>query len=280
MNTTFRSAVLLTLPVIIFVALLFVLPVAMLLLSSFGLPDQNGDIVPSLAAYDGIWNVRTAKVFLTSLAISLSVALLTTAIGLQFALIVNKMRPTAASLLTVVLFLPLATSEIVIGYGWLIILGRNGIVNMVLQGLGLISAPLSLLYSPAAVIVGLTGLLLPFSTLPILTALSSIDSNLYLAGQSLGASRLRMAFEITFPLVRGAMLSGAAVVYALAMSAFAIPSVLGGQRVQTAPLNIYINYINLFDHASGSAVACMLLILVMIPILLFARGKNLLTGRV
>src|SRR5690606_35594587 len=166
----------------------------------------------------------------TSLSLSIPVVIECTVLGLGFGVLMTKVGRGLQAVLTGALFLPLLTGEIVFGYGWLIILGRNGIVNSMLLGLGLIDEPLSLLYRPPTIVIGLIGVLLPFAALPLSTAYAAINPELRLAAASLGASRTKTSLQVTLPLLLPAIISGASIVYAISMSAYAVPALLGGRK--------------------------------------------------
>src|SRR5690606_12892965 len=197
-----------------------------------------------------------------------------TVLGLGFAVLMTKVGRGLQAVLTGALYLPLLTGEIVFGYGWLIILGRNGIVNSMLLGLGLIDEPLSLLYRPATIVIGLIGVLLPFAALPLSTAYAAINPELRLAAASLGASRTKTSLQGTLPLLLPAIISGASIVYAISMSAYAVPALLGGRKVHTLPLEIYAQYITAFNWPAGSALALVLVVLVLVPVRLLARAQS------
>jgi putative spermidine/putrescine transport system permease protein len=148
-------------------------------------------------------------------------------------------RPAWRSVCYFVLFSPLLTSVVVRSYGWSLLLGDHGLINATLRGLHLTSGPVHLLYELSGVTVALVHILLPFMVFPILGVLGQVDESLREAAADLGASRLQTFWRVTVPLTVQGALVGCQLVFALAISAFATPSLLGGGRVQVLATLIY-----------------------------------------
>jgi putative spermidine/putrescine transport system permease protein len=272
------SATALAAPALLFLLVFLIVPVASLLASSFEAPTAGGGAAAGyIAAADP--NGIGFESFLTSLGVSLIVTVVVVVIGVPFAIIMVRASPAGRAVLTVALFVPLLTSEVVLAYGWLIVLGRNGLVSSTLRNLGIGGSTFSLLYSVPAVVLGLVTLLLPFFVIPVVTALSSINPEVYRAAEVLGARSLGILLRVTLPIIAPAMLSGAVIVYALGMSSYAVPLVLGGANVHTTTLLVYTQYMVLFDRPSGSALAVILLLLVAIPTIVLMRLRSSISAR-
>jgi putative spermidine/putrescine transport system permease protein len=132
---------------------------------------------------------------------------------------------------TVVLFcivVPYFTSVIVRTYSWMVLLGRNGIINQALQNLGLTHAPLTLLYNQTGIVIGMTYVLLPYMVLTLYAAMKSIDSNLTRAARGMGASAVMTFLRIYLPLSLHGVISGALIVFILSIGFFITPALMGG----------------------------------------------------
>jgi putative spermidine/putrescine transport system permease protein len=155
--------------------------------------------------------------------------------------------------------LPLLTSAVVRTFAWVIILGRQGIINEAVQWLGLTPDPLRLLYTEPAVVVALAQIELPLMTLPLITAIGAIDPNLPQASAALGAGHWRTFFKIIVPLSLPGMLGGCLLVFAAATSAFITQSIIGGGRLMYLPLYIYQQAIQVQDWPFAATIAMILL---------------------
>jgi putative spermidine/putrescine transport system permease protein len=165
---------------------------------------------------------------------------------------------------------PLLASVVVRTYGWWVLLNREGALNDLLHALGF--TPVVMLPSVGAIVVGLTHSLLPFGVLTILSALNGINPNLERAALSLGASRTRTFLSVTLPLSAGGVVGGFLLAFALAISAYATPTILGGPATETMATLIYKFMVSLMDWSIGSALGTMLILSSM---LLIAIGTAL-----
>ena len=173
---------------------------------------------------------------------------------------IYMVAPVAAQrVLMLVIVLPLLTSAVVRTFAWVVILGRQGIVNSVLAAMGLIDAPVRLLYTPSAVVVALAQIQLPLMVLPVITALGNIDPNLRHASHALGAGRWRTFIEVTLPLSAPGLLAGCLLVYAGSVSAFVTQTLVGGGQLMLMPQYMYQQAIQANNYPFAAAVAMILL---------------------
>jgi ABC-type spermidine/putrescine transport system permease subunit II len=182
----------------------------------------------------------------------------------------------------VLVIMPLFTSNIVRSFGWLILLGRQGLVNQALTGLGLADRPIGILFTETAVIIGLAYILVPFMVLTIAAILQTIDRSLVEASLDLGSSRLATFFHITLPLSLPGVIAGSLIVFTLAVSAYVVPAIMSGGRVIVAAMPIFDNYASLFNFNFGAALAVSLLVVTLILIALYLlfieRGQRQKSG--
>jgi len=190
------------------------------------------------------------------------------AVPLAF-LLTNLRSRFARRSLTIVILLPLILNLLVQAYGWILLLGPSGVLNSTLRSLGIIERPIFLLFNETGVLLGLVQTSLPLAVFPIVSSVRGISREHLEAASSLGASHWRTFFDVTVPLLRPGLFGAASIVFAFNASAFAIPLLLGGRRVQMMGIAIRDMISPLFNW-SGAAAAGMILIFVTLIVLLFS----------
>jgi putative spermidine/putrescine transport system permease protein len=252
---------LLSFPVLVVVLLFVAVPTGSLLIQSL---QPAGEGAGGLTL-DNYWDFYTSKASRQASLRTLRVSLITTAIsilaGYPIAYFLSKTRSRLRPLLLAIVLFPLMVSVIVRAYGWSVVLGRTGLVNVTLQALGITSEPLKMVNNEIGVIVGITHLLLPYMVLALMASMQRISPNLEEAAQSLGAPPWQVFLKVVFPLSLPGLLSGILLVFSLSVMAFATPMLLGGGRalVLTTLLSQYA--FASFDWIKASTVGVILLIL-------------------
>ena len=198
------------------------------------------------------------KVFVNTFEISVTVTLVTLALGYPLAFLLATAGRRASGLMLVAIILPLWTSVLVRTYAWMVLLGRRGLVNEGLQGLGLTDAPLPLLYNRLGVTIGMVHVLLPFMVLPIYSVMKGIDVELLKAAQNLGANRRQAFLRVYLPLSRPGLATGCLVVFVTALGFFVTPALLGGRGDMMIAMLIDVQVSQLLDWGLGSALAVVL----------------------
>jgi putative spermidine/putrescine transport system permease protein len=161
---------------------------------------------------------------------------------------------------------PLLTSSVVRSFSWMIIIGKNGLLNNVLQSIGLIEEPLNILYTPTAIMIGLVHLFLPLIIITLVGVMENIEFDLLKAAESLGASKLTVFMKVVLPLCVPGLVIGSILVFVGSFTAYTTPALLGGkQRVISTFL--YQNAITLNDWQVASIVAT---IMIMVTIIIIA----------
>jgi putative spermidine/putrescine transport system permease protein len=213
-----------------------------------------------------------------TLWLGFKVTLFSLVIGFPIALLYVRLGPRWQGVLILFIVLPLLTSAVVRTFAWVVILGRQGIINNVMVSWGWIEAPLKLLYTPNAVAIALTQIELPLMVLPLITALMNINPALAQASLALGAGRWRTFFQIVLPLSLPGLLTGCLLVFASSVSAFVTQVLVGGGQQMFMPFYIYQQAIQANDYPFAAAVAVLLLISVLIIVslanLLARRSKG------
>ena len=219
------------------------------------LTPQNYTAVLGDSFYLGIIR-RTLGVAAAILALSL-------VIGYPVAYFVALLPPRRRMLVLLMLIFPLMVSNVVRAYGWVAILGRRGVVNTGLLGVGMIDAPLDLLYSTPAVVTGLMTILLPYMVISIANALTALDRRYEEAAQALGAGPVRTFLHVTLPLSTPGVASGTLLVLLLTLSAYVTITLLGGPRSKLLVSMVY-DGVTAFQWPHAAALAFILLALALV----------------
>lgn len=258
-----RAALILKLaavPMLFFTAF-FLAPLAVVMTSS--LMDASSGVLSGVNYAKVLLDQYHWDVILTTFRIALfaTAACLLVAYPLAWYLVRIVRSDLWRRVCIVVLIVPLFTSNIVRSFGWMIMLGRNGVVNDFLKSIGLVDRPVRFLGTELGILIGLVYILLPFAVLSIGTALSRIDHSLERASKDLGATPSQTFFHITLPLSLPGLASGAIMVFALAASAYVTPALLSGGRVTVLSMLIYQQYSTVFNFNYGGALSIVLLVL-------------------
>ncbi|MEX1233694.1 MAG: ABC transporter permease subunit [Roseovarius sp.] len=214
------------------------------------------------------------KAYLSSLKIAFIATFLTLLVGYPIAYGMasapDHWRPT----LMMLVILPFWTSFLIRVYSWVGILANEGYLNQFLLGIGVISTPLTILNTNVAVYIGIVYTYLPFMILPIYAALERMDGSLLEAAEDLGCSRITAFWLVTFPLSKNGIIAGCFLVFIPTIGEFVIPSLLGGSRTLMIGKVLWEEFFNNRDWPVASAVAVILLIILIIPIILFQRNEQ------
>ncbi|MCG8446026.1 MAG: ABC transporter permease [Hyphomicrobiales bacterium] len=256
--------VLLAAPGLLYLAILFALPLAILLFRSFQASDGTFSIAGYIAFFSDPHNLsvtwRTLKVAILSTLLCLVLAYPT-----AFAL--ARARGIVQSLILVAMVLPLSVGVIVKAFSWSIVLRSDGIVNQTLLALGLVEAPVRLLFTETALVIGSANVFLPFMVLPIYAVVRQIDPELSPAAASLGAGPFFRFFQVVLPLTLPGVIAGVAFVFSLAISMYVIPSLLVGERLSTMSMLIARSFLFFRDAQLGSTISAILLLMAVIVVL-------------
>lgn len=180
-------------------------------------------------------------------------------LGYPLAYLMATTGPRARLILAALIMIPFWTSVLVRTLAWVVLLGRNGIINQTLLDWGLIERPLPLVFNYIGVQIGMVHVLLPFMVLPLYAVMARIDPGLVTAARSLGASPLRAFLEVFAPLSLPGVVAGASLVFLMALGFYVTPALLGGPSEITVATLIEIMVRDLLDWGSGAALGLLLL---------------------
>jgi putative spermidine/putrescine transport system permease protein len=171
----------------------------------------------------------------------------------------------------ILLVVPMFTSNIVRSFGWMVLLGRKGLVNQSLLETGLIETPVRFLGTELGILIGMVYILLPFIVLAAGNALAQVDPAFEQASEDLGASPRATFFHVVLPLTMPGIISGSIMVFTLAASAYVTPALLSGGRISVLSMLIFQQYSSVFDFNYGGALSVVLLIFTLVMVGLAGR---------
>jgi len=261
-------------PAVIVIVALLVLPVGYLIRTSFfvgeaGVPSQGGVTIANYAKLFG--DTFYVGILGKTLWLSFLVTVFAAILGYPLAHFMWRVSSRWRGLLTIIVLSPLLVSIVVSSYGWLVILGGTGVINKAIIWLGIVDAPVKIMFTDIAIVIGLTHIVLPFMVLSILAALERIDTTFIEAARTLGANNIWTAWFVTLPLALPGFLAGTTIVFSLAVSAYVTPAVLGASGPNFITTLIFQQFVSLFNWPLGAAIAAMLLVVAMGIVFLYIR---------
>jgi mannopine transport system permease protein len=264
------ATILLIAPLVIVILLAFYVPIVQFLSRSILEPTLNLDNYARL-----IDRPVYATILLRTFRTALIVAVGTLVLGYPVAYLMSTLRGWKLALVALIVVLPLWVSVLVRTYAWTVIMGRNGTINQILQGLGISDGPVKILNTEIAVWVAMVHILLPMMVLPIYSSLRNIPPDLAQSAQSLGASWLGVLRHIIIPLSLPGVAAGMVLVFIISLGYFITPMLLGGPTSMMIATLISQQATKLLDWPFASAIATVLLIATLIIVAVFNRVLRL-----
>ncbi|MDZ4019270.1 ABC transporter permease [Pseudomonas sichuanensis] len=246
------------LPAVITFVVVFAVP--MVLIFKLGVSTEDGAFsLKNFVAIAG--DEYYQEIFARTFKLAALVTIVAVAIGVFEGYYLNGLYGRMRMLVLMAILGPLFVSVVVRTLGWQIILSNNGPISQFLQMIGLAEGPADLLFGELAIFIGLLHMVLPYMILNIWTALMSYDDKTEKAARSLGAGSGTVFFKIVLPQIMPGVLSGALTVFALSMSAFATPALLGGRTTKVVATAVYDEFLSTFNWNLGASIAIILLAL-------------------
>jgi putative spermidine/putrescine transport system permease protein len=266
----------LLMPALIFFLIFFLSPV----LSLFGIAFNK--TVPGVVALQDSFDLSNFERFfnralyyeaaLRSIALAAITAAVALFLGYPLAYLIAKTRNPVRNTVLMILVLSAMQLDMVIRlYGLMVLLGDNGLVNGSLIRGGVIENPLPLMYNGFGVVLGLVQFTLPFMVLSLVGIIQGINPSLEEAARSLGASRWQAFWKITIPLSMPGILAGSVLVFALAISSYVVPALMGGWKVLVMPIHIYQQIAELGRWQFGAAIAVVLFATCLLALFVYQR---------
>lgn len=271
-----RRHFLMAAPLVVLLLVLLIYPVGQLLLLSF-----VGEQGFTLAQYHRLFESSVyVNVLLITLKISLWTTFFSVVAGYPVAYLISSLSAKRKTSLLFWVLLSFWTSFLVRTFAWVVLLGRNGVVNQLLQALGILDAPANLLYNFGSVLVGMVHALMPLAVLTMLSVMENIDRNLPRAASTLGARPGTAFWKIYFPLSMPGVAAAAIMVFVTAIGFFITPALLGGRK-ETMITQIIIDQVQqTMNWEFAGAVSVLLLVVVLVVFAIYDKvlGLSTMTG--
>jgi len=271
-------------PALLLFVLFFVLPFGVMAVMSFfsANPVSNPNAVLTTRHYERFID-DSAEIFHDALWATLRIGLVTTIvallIGYPLAHWLARMQSRLGhALVLMAVIAPMLTGIVVRTFAWMTILQDKGVINTTLMSWSLIEKPLPLMYNEFGTVLALVHIYVPFMVLTLAGVIGRIDERLEQAARSLGAGRLRAFVEVTLPLSLPGILAGSLLVFALSISAYVTPSMMGGTQVLTLPMLIAQQVGTSFNPGFAGALGVILLLVSLVIIVAYNRILARLSG--
>jgi ABC-type spermidine/putrescine transport system permease subunit I len=216
----------------------------------------------TLANYLKVIDPYYMRLFVRTLKLGLVTTVICAVLGYPLAYFLARARPRTLTIGLFLLIMPLMVSTVIRIFGWIVILGRKGLINEVLAAVGL--EPMKLLYNETAIVIGLVNVFMPFMVLPLMASIERIPVSLEEAAQNLGANWYQMFSRTIVPLSLPGLISGSLLVYSISLSAYVTPALMGSSRVHMAAQQVYDEVLVSFNWPSAAALSLTLVALTLL----------------
>ncbi len=299
-----RNGWLLISPTMLWMIGLLIIPLILVVITSFGRRSSDGEVIYTFTLDNYLrlagltskgFDPLYVNILWRSLVLAFQTTLLTITVGFPLAYFVARAPAKRRNTFLFLILVPLWTNFVIRIYAWIMILRTQGVLNALLgfllnpllpvlgrvlnpllTALGLwplaeAFAPLEMLYTPGAVLVGMIYEFLPFMILPMYTSLEKIEPSLYEAAADLGANALRTFLRVTLPLSAPGMVAGTILVFIPVMGTFIVSDILGGRQVILVGNLIQNQFLSARDPTFGSAASIILMVMTLIVTVFYAR---------
>ncbi|HEV8674738.1 MAG TPA: ABC transporter permease [Methylomirabilota bacterium] len=262
-------------PALLLFLAFFVTPLLVVALVSVltGSPVNDPDVRLTGQHYAKLLSDRYyVDVLLVTLRVGLYTTIASLLVGYPLAYQLARLRsPTLRTLMLMAVLSPLLVGVVVRTYAWMTLLADQGVINSVLRGLGLTRQPVRLMYNEFGIVVALVHIYTPFMVLTLSGVIGKIDPRWEEAARNLGAGKLRAFREVTLPLSLPGVVAGSLLVFALSISAYVTPILMGGFSIITLPILIYQQVSGVFNFGFAGALGLILLVVSLVIVALYQR---------
>jgi spermidine/putrescine transport system permease protein len=282
---------LLVFPTIVWMTILLIIPLILTTIVSFGRRTTDGGVIFSFsldnyvrlvgystqcdngaaACFDPLY----LQILWESLTLAFNTTVLVILMAYPLAYFIARAEPKKRNTYLFLVLIPLWTNFVIRVYAWIMLLRKEGAINIAIGWIAHLLhipfAPLNMLYTPGAVLVGMVYEFLPFMILPIYTSLEKIDNSLYEAAADLGANAIKTLLRITLPLSMPGVVAGTILVFIPVMGTFIVSDILGGRQVILVGNLIQRQFLDARDPTFGSAASLILMVLTLIVTYFYTR---------
>ena len=258
-------------PYIVWSTLFIVIPLIIIVFFSFTQETASGYSF-TLENFKRVLNSQYISVFKRSLILAFESTVLCLILGYPVAYFISKTKSNKRNILIMLFIVPMWMNLLLRTYAWLPILGKNGVINNFLSAIGLNT--INILYTDAAVLLGMVYNFLPFMILPIYTVLIKMDNSLIDAAADLGANKRQIFTKVIFPLSMPGVITGITMVFMPAVSTFVISRLLGGGQYMLLGNLIETQFTTMGDWNFGSALAIFMMIIILISMAIMNKFEG------
>ena len=258
-------------PYIVWSTLFIVIPLIIIVFFSFTQETASGYSF-TLENFKRVVNSQYISVFKRSLILAFESTVLCLILGYPVAYFISKMKSNKRNILIMLFIVPMWMNFLLRTYAWLPILGKNGVINNFLSAIGLNT--INILYTDAAVLLGMVYNFLPFMILPIYTVFIKMDNSLIDAAADLGATKIQIFTKVIFPLSMPGVITGITMVFMPAVSTFVISRLLGGGQYMLLGNLIETQFTTMGDWNFGSALAIFMMIIILISMAIMNKFEG------
>lgn len=251
----------------------FIVPLAIFLWQSFSEFGSAGELVEE--ARFVVTSTAVLRAISFTMVISLLVTISSLLLAYPFAYALTKSSGLLFNLLIATVVVPYFTSAIVRTYAWMVLLGRTGVINQALLGIGLTDEPIQFLYNQTAIVVGMTYVLLPYMALTLYASMRAVDGRLLQAAEGLGASPVYIFRRIFLPLTFPGIIAGALIVFILSIGFFITPALMGGPRDTMIAMLIEREVEINLNWSLAAIISLLVLLVTLILYALYYRVSNI-----
>lgn len=265
----------LTFPGLLGMVVSFVLPLIYLFRMSLKTGDSSGVIQDTVSFHSYALFLTDSyywKMAWDTLLLGVVVTFFSLLVSYPIALFLVRTESRFKGVLIALAIAPLLTSSVVRTYGWIVLLGNQGVVNTALQATGLINQPLTLVNNTVGVYISLVEIMMPYMILALLAGFGRFSTDLEQAAASLGANRWKVFWRVVWPLSMPGVLTGALLVFVLTISSFITPRLVGGGRVFLLATEIYDQATATLNWPFAAAISFILLALFGSVIVFYQRA--------
>jgi len=210
-------------------------------------------------------------VFLTTFRVAATVTLLCLVLGYPMAALLLLAKGRLRQALLICILLPFWTSVLVRTYAWMILLGKNGLVNALLVGIGIIEQPVQLIFNTTGAVIGMTHVMLPYMIFPLYSVMRNIDSGIMRAAYNLGAKPWQAFLKVFLPLTLPGIYAGGLIVFVISLGFFITPALMGGQKDIMVAVLIERQVMETLEWGLSAGLSLILLVATLLLTLIMRR---------
>jgi spermidine/putrescine transport system permease protein len=259
-------------PAGLWIGLFFIAPLLIIVAYSFATRGEAGRVDWTLTANNYLTLLTSSdllRIFLRSFGYAVLTTILCLLIGYPMAVAMVKSPPSRRNMLVFLVMIPFWTNFIVRTYAWKVLLNNNGVINNILRGFDL--APIAIINTPTAVMIGLVYGALPFMILPLYTAIEKFDFTLMEAAADLGANLTQSFFRVMVPMTLPGIVAGSVLVFIPTVGQYVVPDILGGAKVAMLGNTLALQFGSARNWPLGSAIALIFMVMLTAAVMIYFR---------